>query len=355
MEYSATDTPALSALTDLQYMFYSAASFDGDISGWDVSSVTNMRDMFNNADSFNQDLSGWDVSSVRNMHAMFFGADSFNQDLSGWDVSSVTDMSNMFALTASFDGDLSDWDVSSVTDMADMLRATPLFDSDISGGEITEDMRLNSVLYQADSFEQNLGKWYVVLDDDAVRPSDVPGIVGYVAARNPYLDGQNPAYWIGTGGDSTHFEMKDGALRMESVPGHAGPYTVNVTSSGGWGTGNSRTLEITVSDSAEPAPAGPLEVANVTISSTQPGTISVGWDAPSDSSTKDYRIVWTKAGEPFKNIRDQDHNAFPTDPQYTITGLEEGEEYEVKVRTRYAGSPNGPWSDVLAITVAGFN
>jgi len=211
------------------------------------------------------------------------------------------------------------------------------------------------MLYQADSFGQNLGKWYVVLDNSAISESDVPGIVGHVAARNPHLDDQYPAYGIGTGGDSDHFKMEGSALRMESVPDHPGPYTVNITSSGGWGTGNSRTLEITVSDSAEPEPAGPLEVANVTVYSTQPGTISVEWDAPSDSSTKDYRIAWTKAGEPFKKIRDLDHNAFPTGTQHTIEGLEEGEEYEVKVRARYAGSPNGPWSDVFAITVAGSN
>ena len=87
--------------------------------------------------------------------------------------------------------------------------------------------------------------------------------------------------------------------------------TLNVTSAGGWGSGNSRILEITVSDSAEPSPAGPREVANVTISSTQPGTIHVEWDAPAESSTKDYSIAWTKAGEPFKTFRNLDWNAFP--------------------------------------------
>ena len=405
MEYNAADVPDLSRVKDARYMFYGASSFTGDLSGWDVSNVRRMQYMFAdavpfssdlstwdvsrardtagmfwNASSFESDLSAWDVSRVRNMYGMFNSATSFESDLSSWNVSRVTNMDNMFSGTGSFDsnlsawdvskvesmyamfaeaesfdGDISGWNVSSVTDMADMLRATPLFDSDISGWEISGGVRLDNMLYQADSFGQNLGKWYVVLDDNAIRESDVPGIVGHVAARNPYLDGQNPAYGIGNGGDSTHFEMKDGALRMKLVPGHAGPYTVNITSSGGWGAGNSRTLEIAVSDSAGPAPAGPLEVASVTISSTQSGTISVEWDAPSDSSTKDYRIVWTKAGEPFKKIHDPDHNAFPTDPQYTITDLEEGEEYEVKVRARYAGSPNGPWSDVLAITVAGSN
>ena len=47
-----------------------------------------MNYMFYDADSFNGDLSGWDVSSVTSMISLFFGADSFNGSLSGWDVSS---------------------------------------------------------------------------------------------------------------------------------------------------------------------------------------------------------------------------------------------------------------------------
>ena len=37
MEYNAADTPDLSDVTDMSYMFRSAASFDGDLSSWDVS------------------------------------------------------------------------------------------------------------------------------------------------------------------------------------------------------------------------------------------------------------------------------------------------------------------------------
>ena len=52
--------------------------------------------MFNDAATFNQDLSTWDVSNVTNMSYMFGIAENFNQDLSAWDVSNVTDMSSMF-------------------------------------------------------------------------------------------------------------------------------------------------------------------------------------------------------------------------------------------------------------------
>ena len=404
MEYNATDVPDLSRVTDAGRMFEGASSFDGDLSAWDVSNVkrmsymfkeagafdsdlsawdvsgaTDMSGMFWKARAFDSDLSAWDVSGVTDMYAMFYHAKSFDSDLSAWNVSRVTGMANMFSHARAFDSDLSAWDVSgvttmyamfagtksfdsnlsawnvsSVTDMADMFRSTKSFDGDISGWAISEDVRLAAMLYRADAFERNLGEWYVVLQDASIRPGDVPGIVGYVTALNPYLDGQDPSYGIGTGGDSGHFEMDHNALRMVSAPDGGRPYTVNITSAGGWGTGNSHTLEITVSDSAEPAPAGPREVASVTISSTQPGTIHVEWGAPADFA-KDYRIAWTKSGEPFKTFRNLDWNAFPTDPQYTIADLEEGQEYEVKVRARYAGSPNGPWSDVFAITVAGSN
>ena len=42
MVYRATDTPDLSGVTDMTYMFTNAHSFDGDLSAWDVSEVTDM-------------------------------------------------------------------------------------------------------------------------------------------------------------------------------------------------------------------------------------------------------------------------------------------------------------------------
>jgi surface protein len=48
-----------------------SSSFNGDISGWDVSSVTNMYAMFSNS-QFDGDISGWNVSSVTNMSDIIF-------------------------------------------------------------------------------------------------------------------------------------------------------------------------------------------------------------------------------------------------------------------------------------------
>ena len=68
--------------------------FNGDISGWDVSSVTNMEDMFHNT-PFNGDISGWDVSSVTNMAYMFHET-SFDGDIFGCKIQDSCFTNSMF-------------------------------------------------------------------------------------------------------------------------------------------------------------------------------------------------------------------------------------------------------------------
>jgi len=103
------------AWTSMQNAFYGASNLQ--ITATDtpnLSSVTNMQSMFSGASSFNQDLSSWDVSSVTNMPYMFYNATAFNQDISNWDVSGVTSMINMFngvtLSTANYNALLIGWD-----------------------------------------------------------------------------------------------------------------------------------------------------------------------------------------------------------------------------------------------------
>ena len=91
-----------SEITDMEFLFYNKADFNGDISRWDVSNVTNMVQLFDGATSFNGDLSRWDVSNVTRMSFMLYGATSFNGDLSQWDVSNVTQMGYMLNGATSF-------------------------------------------------------------------------------------------------------------------------------------------------------------------------------------------------------------------------------------------------------------
>ncbi|MBC6411188.1 MAG: BspA family leucine-rich repeat surface protein, partial [Ekhidna sp.] len=141
LTFNATDVPNLSNVTNMSYMFV-GASFNGDLSKWDVSKVTNMAAMFYRA-SFNQDISEWDVSKVTDMTWMFRGS-SFNQDISEWNVSSVTSMHRMFAFLTiisissgaieiipnSFNGDLSKWDISSVKNMSFMFNGNTSMSSE---------------------------------------------------------------------------------------------------------------------------------------------------------------------------------------------------------------------------------
>ena len=49
---------------DFRAMFYSASSFNSDVSAWQVSQATTFERMFSGASSFNSDVSAWQVSNV---------------------------------------------------------------------------------------------------------------------------------------------------------------------------------------------------------------------------------------------------------------------------------------------------
>ena len=161
MAYNAADSPDLSTVTNMNEMFRSASSFNGNISGWDVSSVTNMNEMFRSASSFNGNISGWDVSSVTNMNAMFRSASNFNQPLNDWNVSSVTEMNVMFSGASDFNQPLNDWNVSSVTEMNDMFLGATSFDQPLNDWNVSSVMEMNSMFSFASVFNHPLNSWDV--------------------------------------------------------------------------------------------------------------------------------------------------------------------------------------------------
>ena len=235
----------VSRANDMRYMFRNATSFNGDLSTWDVSSAVDLTRMFQGAASFNRDISTWDVSSVTGTAGMFYGATSFNQPLSSWDVSSVTNMVDMFRGATSFNQPLSSWDVSSVTGTAGMFYGATSFNQDLSSWDVSRANDMDSMFRGASSFDQNLGEWYIVLDDTTLQSDDPTGAVGNITAQNPFLDGHNSTYGIGSGGDSGAFEVDGATLILRDTPAKSS-YTVTVTSAGGFGSDNSRTFEITI-------------------------------------------------------------------------------------------------------------
>ena len=254
MAYRAADAPDLSRVADMSQMFRGAASFNGDISSWNVSSATDMAAMFYGASSFNQDISSWNVSYVTDMSWMFSGASSFNQDISSWNVSSVTDISHMFYRASSFNQDISSWDVSSVADMSWMFSDARSFNGNISSWNVSSATDMSGLFDGASSFHQNLGAWYIVPDSAAIGWRDAPGTVGTISSQNAILDNQNPAYGIGTGGDSALFHIAGSRLVMDATPAKPA-YTVNVTSTGIFGTSNHHTLEIHIDGYVNRPPA----------------------------------------------------------------------------------------------------
>ena len=284
----------VSSVTKMFWMFRNASSFNGDVDSWDVSSVIDMNNMFRNASSFNQPLDSWNPSSVTSMTSMFSGASSFNGDVDSWDVSSVTNMYQMFAGASSFNQPLNSWDVSSVTDMTDMFYNASSFNQPLDSWDVSSVSSMSYMFEDATAFEQNLGSWYVVLDDASIDYDDAPGTVGRLSAQNAFLDRQNPVYRIRSGGDSDSFELDGSKLVMKEVPTKdAYSVTITSTSTGDFGSGNSRTLEIVVSDFAEQAPStDPLWSTTLTVGARDGGRGYSRIASPDVGAVSDYRFQY---------------------------------------------------------------
>ena len=100
-------------------------------------------------------------------------------------------------------------------------------------------------------------------------------------------------------------------------------------------------------------------IANLQLSSTTAGTLTVSWDAASPVPT-DYRIDWAKSGEDYKSWKVDDGHVYTaeTATTATITDLSHDTEYKIRMRARYyrgeheGKSWGGPWAEAT-ITVAG--
>ena len=179
MVYNATDAPNLSRVTDMNSMFATAVSFNGNITNWNTSSVTSMNNMFGGARAFDQPLD-WDTTSVTDMHSMFVGATSFNQPLD-WDTTSVTDMGVMFSSAVSFNGNITNWDTSSVTGMNGMFGGARAFDQ-LLDWDTTSVTYMNNMFFGASSFNSNITNW------DTTSVTDMAGMFFNATSFDQPLD-----------------------------------------------------------------------------------------------------------------------------------------------------------------------
>ncbi|MEO1257026.1 MAG: BspA family leucine-rich repeat surface protein, partial [Bacteroidota bacterium] len=113
-------------MTGMFSMFNGARSFNGDLSGWDVSNVSNMDQMFRGATAFNSDISNWDVSNLESAKEMFRETRAFNADISRWNTENLLNADRMFFSTPVFDRSLGDWDIGNLRSMDEMLRSSGL-------------------------------------------------------------------------------------------------------------------------------------------------------------------------------------------------------------------------------------
>ena len=127
-----------------------------------------------------------------------------------------------------------------------------------------------------------------------------------------------------------------------------------------------RTLQVTVgfaddkgnaeflfSDRTGPVPGSRIDeraIATVTLFGGASGVLEVAWSQPPETP-RDYRVNWARTDQDYPTWQDPDGNAFPVIPTYTITGLEPGRTYRVRVRARYENGP-GEWSDQFEALLA---
>ena len=236
----------VSSVTDMSIMFSYASSFNQPLN-WDTSSVTDMSGMFSNAASFNGDISSWDVSEVTDMSSMFFFATSFNSDISSWNVSSATNLQSMFDSASAFNQDISAWAVSSANDMSWMFAYASAFNQDISAWDVSSANDMANMFASASAFNQNLGDWYVVLNDTVI--SNTSETIS-IRAQNSFLDGHVPTYEI----SDDYFELIGHALSIKSGQGFIpGVYNLTIRVTGSpFGTEYSRTVSVTLVDDTRP-------------------------------------------------------------------------------------------------------
>ena len=105
------------------------------------------------------------------------------------------------------------------------------------------------------------------------------------------------------------------------------------------------------------AQGDPGAVANLQLTSTSAGELTVSWDAASPTPT-DYRVDWAKSTEGYQSWKVDEGHVYPTPDATTttITDLGHDTEYKIRMRARYyrgeyeGKSWGGPWAEAT-ITV----
>ncbi len=162
----ASDTPTLTSATSLEYMFSEAIALEDTqdvMNTWDVSTITNMQYMFDGATTFNENIADWNVGNVNNFNNMFNKATNFNQNIESWNIGEhVTDLIGMifmFGECTAFNQPLNNWDMSKVGGMSGMFRLATSFNQPLDNWDVSNVQNMVFTFANASKFNQNIGNW----------------------------------------------------------------------------------------------------------------------------------------------------------------------------------------------------
>lgn len=155
-----TENVVTTHVTDMSYLFYEKADFNGNISHWDVSNVTNMSWMFGFCEEFNSDISYWNTENVEIFSDMFHGTQKFNADLSKWNVSNGTHFNGMF-FDSNFNNEINSWNVSKAINMSGMFDDCTNFNQPLSNWDVSNVKKMGGMFAEAIQFNQDISMWDV--------------------------------------------------------------------------------------------------------------------------------------------------------------------------------------------------
>ena len=234
-----------------------------------------------------------------------------------------------------------------------VLRHLDLMGNDLSGSipnQLGRLSKLTKLLLGSNSLSGTIPPGISGLSDLSMLRLDENSLTGsipaslldighlfYLGLSNNNFSGCEPA---GLRGLASHHDLESLGLPLCSTPTPTA--TATATPLNALGQQSIETI-------ATPVPVNNRAISSLTLTSNQPGVIQVSWDAPTEAPD-DYRIVWAKTGEAFPPYTGNVGNAYPTGPPYTITGLDQGVRYKVKMRARYDGR-GADWTDIMKAVV----
>ena len=212
----------------------------------------------------------------------------------------------------------------------------------------------------------NPGEIVLSWEAPSPSPSDYriswgPSDENYLSWRDDNEDGRGNSYPAGDATSLTLTGLAEGTQYKARIRAR---YRTGEYSNSPWSGPWSANRTVTVASQPEPTPtptptpeptATPVTpdgtVTGLTLSSNDPGSLTIEWDTPSPSPS-DYRISWGLADQDFLSWSSPNEasrgNEYPDGSanSLTLTGLTEGAEFKVQMRARYRTGQyaNVPWS-----------